>query len=60
MNVINKMKYIWHLMNQRHYEALVNDCLSTSLRNKLIIKATYHRKLAEQYTGTISSTESIG
>ena len=60
MNLINKMLFTWHLMKSRHYEALVNDCLSTSLQNKLMIKAIYHRKLATQYTDTISSTESIG
>ncbi len=60
MNLINKMMYTWHLMKSRHYEALVNDCLSTSLRNMLIIKAIYHREIAMEYTESISSIESIG
>jgi hypothetical protein len=60
MNLIDKTLYTWHLMKSRHYEALVNDCLSTSLQERLRIKATYHRELSMQYTENISSTEFTG
>ena len=35
MNLIDKTLYTWHLMKSRHYEALINDCLSTSLKKSL-------------------------
>ncbi|WP_394238372.1 hypothetical protein [Niallia oryzisoli] len=53
MNMMDKLLYNWHLMKSRHYQALVNDCVSTSLRNRLLIKASYHRELAQQYIDTI-------
>ncbi|WP_428909684.1 hypothetical protein [Niallia sp. Krafla_26] len=52
--MLDKALYIWHSMKSRHYEELVNDCLSESLRSKLIIKANYHRELATVYSTTIS------
>lgn len=54
MNMIDKWLFNWHLMKSRYYQALVNDCLCTSLRNKLLIKASYHRELAQQYIDPIN------
>lgn len=56
MNVINKTMYTWHLFQYRSYENLVNDCLSHTLRSKLMIKATYHRELAKHYSDTVFQT----
>lgn len=50
MNLLNKALYHWHVMKQVHYESLVADCLSPSLRSKLNIKANYHREIAQLYT----------
>lgn len=60
MKAINKIMFTLHLLKQRYYEALLNDCLCPSLRSKLIIKATYHRKLAQEYLDTFVPRQSIG
>ena len=54
MNIINKFLYYWHIFKAGHFESLVKDCLSPSLRKRLIIKADYHRELALEYSNTIS------
>ena len=38
-----KMKYYWHLFQQRHHELLLKECISEELKTKLKIKALYHQ-----------------
>ena len=49
MKFLNKVMYTWHFYRYRSYEDLVNDCLSNPLRNRLMIKAAYHKELAKHY-----------
>ena len=60
MNLINKMLYTYHLLKSRNYEDLVYDCLNPSLRNKLMIKANYHREIAMLYIETATTNDTIG
>ena len=56
MNLFEKIMYWWHFYKYRDYEGLINDCLCEKLRNKLIIKAEYHRNLAKYYSASTVQT----